>query len=206
MRMASEDLLQTHLNVTKGSVGPMCILADSKSEVKFVLDSGLLEAETVYSHPGRNDWSTGVKASDLVKFVESTGHEVVRVDFAVKGAGSAPGKGRGPLDMPKGAGGGGKKKPADGAAKKDKAPSQKKSKKDDASSTLLALQYKKADAFADWYSDVIVLSEMISYYNISGCYILRPWSYAVWGSIQRWFDDKIRPLDVDNCYFPMFVR
>ena len=46
---------------------------------------------------------------------------------------------------------------------------------------------------------------MISYYNISGCYILRPWSYAVWGSIQRWFDTKLVPLEVDNCYFPMFV-
>ena len=35
-----------------------------------------------------------------------------------------------------------------------------------------------------WYSDVIVLSEMISYYDISGCYILRPWSYKMWELIQ----------------------
>ena len=64
-----------------------------------------------------------------MKFIESTGHEVVQVDFPVKGAAagaggaSAPGKGKGPLDMPKGAGGG-KKKGGDGGGKKDKAASQ----------------------------------------------------------------------------------
>ena len=36
-----------------------------------------------------------------------------------------------------------------------------------------------------WYTDVIVLSEMISYYDISGCYILRPWSYKIWELIQE---------------------
>ena len=25
---------------------------------------------------------------------------------------------------------------------------------------------------------------MIEYYDISGCYVLRPWSYAVWESIK----------------------
>ena len=46
---------------------------------------------------------------------------------------------------------------------------------------------------------------MIHYYNISGCYILRPWSFKVWEKIQRWFDAKMGPLGVDPAYFPMFV-
>ena len=25
---------------------------------------------------------------------------------------------------------------------------------------------------------------MLDYYNVSGCYILRPWSYSIWESIQ----------------------
>ena len=44
-------------------------------------------------------------------------------------------------------------------------------------------------------------SEMLSYGDISGCYILRPWGYAVWEQIQRWFDAEIKDLDVENCYF-----
>merc|ERR1740124_1445624 len=46
---------------------------------------------------------------------------------------------------------------------------------------------------------------MISYYNISGCYILRPWSYSIWEGIQTWFNGKIKELGVDNTYFPLFV-
>ena len=58
--------------------------------------------------------------------------------------------------------------------------------------TLLALQWKKGENFAQWYTDVIVLSEMISYYDISGCYILRPWSYTIWELIQEWFNVEVR--------------
>ena len=46
---------------------------------------------------------------------------------------------------------------------------------------------------------------MISYYDISGCYILRPWSYKIWELIQDWFNVQIRKLDVENAYFPLFV-
>ena len=43
--------------------------------------------------------------------------------------------------------------------------------------TGLSLTYTKEDDFAEWYTQVIVLSEMIEYYDVSGCYILRPWAY-----------------------------
>ena len=46
---------------------------------------------------------------------------------------------------------------------------------------------------------------MIEYYDISGCYILRPWSYGIWERIQRRFDDRIKEDGVENAYFPMFV-
>lgn len=46
---------------------------------------------------------------------------------------------------------------------------------------------------------------MIEYYDVSGCYILRPWAYAIWESIKDFFDSEIKKLGVQNCYFPMFV-
>ena len=47
---------------------------------------------------------------------------------------------------------------------------------------------------------------MIEYYeDVSGCYILRPWSFSIWECIQSWFDAKIKQLGVKPCYFPMFV-
>ena len=46
---------------------------------------------------------------------------------------------------------------------------------------------------------------MIEYYDVSGCYILRPWSYFIWEQIKDFFDKEIRKLGVQNCYFPIFV-
>ena len=46
---------------------------------------------------------------------------------------------------------------------------------------------------------------MIDFYDISSCYILRPWSYSIWEAIQDFLDGRIETLGVQNCYFPMFV-
>eukprot|EP00397_Hematodinium_sp_SG-2012_P019122 GEMP01019636.1.p1 GENE.GEMP01019636.1~~GEMP01019636.1.p1 ORF type:complete len:517 (+),score=107.09 GEMP01019636.1:300-1850(+) len=63
----------------------------------------------------------------------------------------------------------------------------------------------KDENFSEWYTQVITRSEMIEYYDISGCYILRPYSFFIWEQIQKWFDDQIKQLGVQNSYFPMFV-
>ncbi|XP_054836710.1 bifunctional glutamate/proline--tRNA ligase isoform X4 [Eublepharis macularius] len=71
--------------------------------------------------------------------------------------------------------------------------------------TRLGLEAKKEENLSDWYSQVITKSEMIEYYDVSGCYILRPWAYSVWEAIKEFFDTEIKKLGVENCYFPMFV-
>lgn len=52
---------------------------------------------------------------------------------------------------------------------------------------------------------VITKSEMIEYYDVSGCYILRPWSYSIWEQIKDFFDREIKKMGVQNVYFPIFV-
>uniref|UniRef100_A0A646QDB6 Bifunctional glutamate/proline--tRNA ligase n=1 Tax=Hemiscolopendra marginata TaxID=943146 RepID=A0A646QDB6_9MYRI len=71
--------------------------------------------------------------------------------------------------------------------------------------TRLGLEALKEENLSDWYSQVITKSEMIEYYDVSGCYILRPWSFSIWEAIKNFFDSEIRKLGVQNCYFPMFV-
>ncbi|XP_029449037.1 bifunctional glutamate/proline--tRNA ligase isoform X2 [Rhinatrema bivittatum] len=71
--------------------------------------------------------------------------------------------------------------------------------------TRLGLEAKKEENLADWYSQVITKSEMIEYYDVSGCYVLRPWAFSIWEAIKDFFDDGIKKLGVENCYFPMFV-
>lgn len=97
----------------------------------------------------------------------------------------------------------------------------------------MGLEAKKEENLADWYSQVsitlysnsticyvsqnllliflscppqvITKAEMIEYYDVSGCYVLRPWAFSIWESIKDFFDKEIKKLGVENCYFPMFV-
>jgi len=100
------------------------------------------------------------------------------------------------------------------SAEKPKADKKKEPKKEEEDSsaagglkkqTRLGLEAKKDENLAEWYSQVITKAEMIEYYDVSGCYILRPWAYAIWESIKDFFDAEIKKLGVQNCYFPMFV-
>ncbi|CAH8545842.1 unnamed protein product [Schistosoma turkestanicum] len=69
----------------------------------------------------------------------------------------------------------------------------------------LALEASRETHFSDWYSELIVKSELLDYYDISGCYVIRPWAYHIWQSIQRFMDEKLEVMGVENAYFPMFV-
>ncbi|KAG6545038.1 hypothetical protein Mapa_013732 [Marchantia paleacea] len=91
-------------------------------------------------------------------------------------------------------------------AKKEKAPQAAgDGKKEVKKETQLGISAKKDDNFSSWYSQVVTHGEMIEYYDVSGCYILRPWSYAMWESIKDFFDAEIKKLGVKNAYFPLFV-
>ncbi|KAK6915323.1 Proline-tRNA ligase, class II, C-terminal [Dillenia turbinata] len=78
-------------------------------------------------------------------------------------------------------------------------------KKEMKKETGLGLSYKKDENFGEWYSEVVVNSEMIEYYDISGCYILRPWTMTIWEIMHDFFDAEIKKMKVKTCYFPLFV-
>lgn len=99
--------------------------------------------------------------------------------------------------------------------KPKKAPKEKKpvvhggaaqgAKKEVKKESGLGLAFKKDENFGEWYSDIVVRAEMIEYYDVSGCYILRPWSYSIWESIKDFFDKEIKKMGIENTYFPLFV-
>ena len=72
---------------------------------------------------------------------------------------------------------------ADEAAK---APAPKKAKEDAKieGAIQIAIGVKKEVDFPTWYTNVLIKADMLDYYNVSGCYILRPWSYSIWEIIQ----------------------
>mmetsp|Transcript_11435 Transcript_11435/g.10944 ORF Transcript_11435/g.10944 Transcript_11435/m.10944 type:complete len:941 (-) Transcript_11435:188-3010(-) len=199
LRLASEDILMECLGVKKGCVGPLAIMNNAEKNVTLILDEGLLAFKKIHSHPLTNDVSTVLTPDNLKLFLEKLEVEPVLLAFDSKSAASASGPPKAAAEAKKPQG---KKGGAQQQAKSKNKDNKKTSKKGE---TLLALQWKKEENFAMWYSDVIVLSEMIAYYDISGCYILRPWSYKIWQLIQDWFNIEIEKLGVENSYFPLFV-
>ncbi|KAK6040366.1 proline--tRNA ligase [Cooperia oncophora] len=100
---------------------------------------------------------------------------------------------------------GGRKQKEKKPAPEKKQEKKQETKPDGKKQTKLGIEISKDENYSEWYSQVITKAEMIEYYDVSGCYVLRPWSYAIWESIQSWFDSGIKKLGVKNCYFPMFV-
>eukprot|EP00172_Hildenbrandia_rubra_P001370 Plantae.Rhodophyta-Hildenbrandia_rubra.ctg1912.p1 GENE.Plantae.Rhodophyta-Hildenbrandia_rubra.ctg1912~~Plantae.Rhodophyta-Hildenbrandia_rubra.ctg1912.p1 ORF type:complete len:592 (-),score=147.20 Plantae.Rhodophyta-Hildenbrandia_rubra.ctg1912:128-1903(-) len=99
-----------------------------------------------------------------------------------------------------------KEKAAAKAAKAEKkANTQQKSGGKGKKMNRDGMEVKKEDDFGAWYSQLVTKAEMIDFYDISGCYILRPWSFSMWDIIHEWFDGEIKKLGVKNAYFPLFV-
>lgn len=67
------------------------------------------------------------------------------------------------------------------------------------------MQITKEADFGEWYRELVIKSELIEGYDISGCYILRPGSFSIWEKIRAFMDSEISKLGVENAYFPLFV-
>jgi prolyl-tRNA synthetase len=69
----------------------------------------------------------------------------------------------------------------------------------------LGITIKRDENFSEWFIQILTKGELIDYTEISGCYVFRPNSYALWEAIQAFFDAKIKKDGVKNAYFPCFV-
>lgn len=56
-----------------------------------------------------------------------------------------------------------------------------------------------------WYQELLLRSGMIDYTDVSGCYVLKPWAYAIWEKLKSFLNAQIVIRGVDNAYFPMLV-
>ncbi|KAL2829256.1 hypothetical protein BDW59DRAFT_38481 [Aspergillus cavernicola] len=70
---------------------------------------------------------------------------------------------------------------------------------------LIGIDVSKEEDFPGWYQQVLTKGDMLDYYDVSGCYILKPASYSIWEEIQQWFNTHIKKMGVKNCSFPLFV-
>lgn len=95
--------------------------------------------------------------------------------------------------------------PKKGPKNTPKTAAKKKEAKKTEGAALIGIDVAKEVDLAEWYQQVITKGGMISYYDVAGCYILKPASYAIWEYIREFFDAKIKTIGVENCYFPIFI-
>jgi len=69
----------------------------------------------------------------------------------------------------------------------------------------IGITTRKEDDMPEWYSQVILKSELADYAPVKGCMVIRPYGYSVWQKVVNYLDANINRLGVKNAYFPMFI-
>ena len=83
LRLADDQILEEVLGVRAGCVTPFALVNDKERKVKFLIDKELFNEEKgpINFHPLSNSATTSISVPDLKKFLESTGHEPIIVEF-----------------------------------------------------------------------------------------------------------------------------
>lgn len=61
------------------------------------------------------------------------------------------------------------------------------------------------DDFAQWYTDVVIKTQLVDYGPVKGTMVIRPYGYAIWENIQREMDARFKATGHQNAYFPMLI-
>ncbi len=69
------DLLMEVLGVEPGSVTPFGLINDTTARANVILDESMMREEFLNYHPLRNDATATLRATDLMRFIRSCGHE-----------------------------------------------------------------------------------------------------------------------------------
>ncbi|PWZ00860.1 putative proline-tRNA ligase [Testicularia cyperi] len=202
MRLATPELLTEFLKANKDTVSALSITKDNAAQLIAVLDASIATSTEHFAvRAASSEETLFMTGAEIAKYLQSTGVKLEVVDFdklkaeastpvakatnPPSSSASAPGATQGPI------------------AASSRSKAAEAAKIPDAEQAGITV--RKAGDFSEWYSQVLRKGDMLDYYDVSGCYILKPWSYFVWQSIQSFFDAEIKKIGVENCYFPMFV-
>ena len=59
--------------------------------------------------------------------------------------------------------------------------------------------------FAQWYTDVVLKTELVDYGPVKGTMVIRPYGYAIWENIQKDMDARFKEMGSKNAYFPLLI-
>ena len=155
---------------------------EQKDSVRVVVDSQLFSdanAHLVYRAFGSYK-SIYIPTPVVETFIKNAGFDYKTVDFASLSA---------PAPSPSSSSTASASNSAKMASNNNNNNNNKSSKtvEDNSGGVLIGITAKKSEDFPAWYTQVLTRTEMMDYYDISGCYIIRPWAYKIWKEIQSMF-------------------
>lgn len=174
-RLAKEDLVQEYFGVSAKEFSVASITKEHQGKIKVLVDQTLTKDQSY--ELATESAKAAVSGSDILGYLESTGVELITVDFSA-------------VPEPK---------------KEEKKVKKVKDTKAQLDAKLIGVTVDKYLDFPGWYQQILTKGEMLEYYDVSGCYIMRPASYSIWETIQDYFNVRIKALGVKNCSFPLFV-
>ena len=59
--------------------------------------------------------------------------------------------------------------------------------------------------FPQWYTDVILKTDLVDYSPVKGFMVIKPYGYSIWESIQSFLDNRFKETGHKNCYFPLLI-
>ncbi len=59
--------------------------------------------------------------------------------------------------------------------------------------------------FPQWYTDVVLKTELVDYGPVKGTMVIRPYGYAIWENIQSELNKRFKKVGAKNAYFPLLI-
>ena len=59
--------------------------------------------------------------------------------------------------------------------------------------------------FPQWYTDVVLKTQLVDYGPVKGTMVIRPYGYAIWENIQAELDARFKATGHKNAYFPLLI-
>ena len=69
----------------------------------------------------------------------------------------------------------------------------------------IGITTRKEENFSDWYTQVVLKSQLADYASVKGAIVVRPYGYAIWERIKEFIDKRIKATGHMNAYFPALI-
>ncbi len=59
--------------------------------------------------------------------------------------------------------------------------------------------------FTQWFTDVVLKTELVDYGPVKGTMVIRPYGYAIWENIRKDMDRRFKETGAEDAYFPLLI-